>query len=221
MRKEHLKSELNFYRQAFIDNAKRRSRKFSWDYAPSKSVVDIVKKNNLARKASDKKVLDVGCGDGRHIEYFRKLGFEVWGVDFSKEAIWLCQKRFSGDGKVHLSVADLTHRNILKNLGTFDIIIDWSVLDHIRKEYLKTYLKNILGAIKNGGHGIFSEFDKALPGLFAGKSYKIQGGHYSRAYSKVELKSLLKPLIIIDQKTKVLEDKINNYRFNTLLVKKA
>jgi 2-polyprenyl-3-methyl-5-hydroxy-6-metoxy-1,4-benzoquinol methylase len=220
MKKEHLKNELNFYRQAFSDNAKRRSRKFSWEYIPSKSVVAIVKKNRLAKNAANKKVLDLGCGDGRHIEYFRELGFEVWGVDFSKEAINFCRKRFRGDKKVHLAVADLTRKNILKKFGTFDIVIDWSVLDHIRKEYLKTYIKNISGAIKNSGCGIFCEFDESLSGLFAGRNYKIKRGHYSKAYSISELKSLLKPLVAIDQKTSVLEDEINNYRFNAVLVKK-
>ncbi len=156
MKKEHLINELAFYRKAFSNNEKRRERKFSWEYAPSRSVVDIVKKNKLAKNTSAKRILDVGCGDGRHMEYFRKLGFEVWGVDFSKEAIKLCRKRFRGDKKVHLKIADLTVKNILKDLGAFDIVIDWSVLDHIRSQYKKTYLENVKGAIKS--HGVYHFF---------------------------------------------------------------
>ncbi len=68
------------------------------------------------------------------------------------------------------------------------------------------------------GYTIFSEFDESLPGLFKGKKYKIQNGHYSKAYSMFELKSVLKPLKLVDQRAGVLEDKINHYRFNTMLL---
>jgi 2-polyprenyl-3-methyl-5-hydroxy-6-metoxy-1,4-benzoquinol methylase len=217
MKKEHLKKELQFYKQAFSNNRERRKRKYSWQYAPSKSVVELVKRNKLISKASFGRVLDVGCGDGRHIEYFRKLGFSVWGVDFSKEAIDLCRKRFRGDSNVHLKIADLTRKNVLKSLGKFDVVIDWSVLDHIRMKYRKVYLNNLIKAIREGGYAILTEFDTDLPGIYSNRKYKISRGHYSRVYSITELKKILRPLKLFDKKAGILEDEINNYRFNTVL----
>ena len=32
-------------------------------------------------------VLDAGCGTGRHTDFFKRQGFNVYGVDISEEAI--------------------------------------------------------------------------------------------------------------------------------------
>jgi 2-polyprenyl-3-methyl-5-hydroxy-6-metoxy-1,4-benzoquinol methylase len=42
---------------------------------------------SLFRQRGVKKVLDAGCGVGRHIVYLAGKGFEVSGLDSSKEAI--------------------------------------------------------------------------------------------------------------------------------------
>ena len=49
---------------------------------PSKEVVDIVQ--HLEKGA---RVLDVGCGDGRHSLYLANLGFRVDAFDISENAI--------------------------------------------------------------------------------------------------------------------------------------
>ena len=49
---------------------------------PSKEVVDIAR---LLKKGA--KILDVGCGDGRHALYFAGLGFQVDAFDISPNAI--------------------------------------------------------------------------------------------------------------------------------------
>jgi 2-polyprenyl-3-methyl-5-hydroxy-6-metoxy-1,4-benzoquinol methylase len=216
---KHLQSELNFYQKAFLHNAGRRKHGYGWESEPSRVVKDIIIKNKLNADAKNKQMLDLGCGDGRHITLFRQMGFSITGVDFSKEAIKLCKEKFKNDKKVKLYRIDLTKKNGLKNLGKFDLILDWSVLDHIRRKYFKTYLSNIKGAIKPGGFGIFAEFDASLPGLFKNKDYKIVHGHYSRAYTIPTLLETLKPLRMIDCRKAILEDEINNYKFNTVLMK--
>jgi len=35
----------------------------------------------IFRKRKVKKVLDLGCGSGRHLKFLAKNGFEVWGMD--------------------------------------------------------------------------------------------------------------------------------------------
>ncbi|WP_170110204.1 class I SAM-dependent methyltransferase [Flavilitoribacter nigricans] len=39
------------------------------------------------------KILDVGCGAGRFLLYFQKLGFDITGIDISPGAIAVCRER--------------------------------------------------------------------------------------------------------------------------------
>src|SRR3989304_7652916 len=62
-------------------------------------IVTILKKNNV------KKILDLGCGSGRHIVYLAKRGFDVFGIDIAKEGIsltnsWLKKENLKADLKI-------------------------------------------------------------------------------------------------------------------------
>jgi len=220
MKCKHLKFELEFYARAFRDNATRREKAISWEYIPSKTIIEIVESNNLAESAECKRALDLGCGDGRHAAYFRKQGFYVVGVDFCEEAVTLCTDRFKEDQKVHLEQIDLTEREALSHLGKFDLVLDWSVLDHIRREYLAIYLQNVIGSVKEGGHLIAAEFDVSVRKLYKGKDFKCRRGHYSRGFTLKGLVESLSPLVLVDYREKVLEDEITRYKFNTVLMGK-
>ena len=163
--------------------------------------------------------MDLGCGDGRHSDYFLSLGYQVVGVDFCKEAINICTSRFKGKN-AQFHFLDLTQKKVLEKLGKFDIVIDWSILNHIRQEYLNSYLKNINSAIVEKGYLFVTAFDKSLPGIFKNKNYKVTRGHYSKAYSINGLIKLFSNLNLIDKKENILEDEINSYRFNTILMRK-
>ncbi|MFH7245463.1 MAG: class I SAM-dependent DNA methyltransferase [Spirulina sp.] len=61
------------------------------DYqAEANFVISLV--NAHAPKA--KTILELGCGTGRHAEYFVDVGYQVWGVEKSPEMIAQCQKRW-------------------------------------------------------------------------------------------------------------------------------
>ena len=51
---------------------------------------------------SVQKILDLGCGDGRHLMYFDNLGYEMYGLDYSPSAIqlaeqWLTEEKLSAE----------------------------------------------------------------------------------------------------------------------------
>lgn len=49
---------------------------------------DIPKLEELFRRKSVLKILDLGCGTGRHLIDFAKKGFQTYGFDLSENAIW-------------------------------------------------------------------------------------------------------------------------------------
>ncbi|MFX0117185.1 MAG: methyltransferase domain-containing protein [Candidatus Hodarchaeota archaeon] len=63
------------------------------------------------------KVLDIGCGAGRHSLFLQKKGFEILGIDASPLAIEVCKRRGLNNARV-LSIADIS-----ADLGMFDTIL--------------------------------------------------------------------------------------------------
>lgn len=70
-----------------------------------------------AIKLAKGRVLDVGCGAGRHALYLQKQGFDVLGVDISPLAIKVCRAR----GLQNAHVLPVTQ--ITRQLGVFDTIL--------------------------------------------------------------------------------------------------
>jgi len=70
-----------------------------------------------AMKYAKGRVLDIGCGAGRHSLYLQDIGFEVQGIDLSPLAIEVCRLRGLKDPKV-MSISQINTR-----LGKFDTIM--------------------------------------------------------------------------------------------------
>jgi len=97
----------------------------------------------LEPKAS---ILDVGCGSGYKSKYMDEKGFNITGIDFSKEMIRLAKKKAPS--------AKFFTRDINKPLrfgNSFDGIFAHAVLLHIPKKEVTAVLKNIIGLLKTGG----------------------------------------------------------------------
>jgi SAM-dependent methyltransferase len=63
------------------------------------------------------KVLDVGCGGGRHSLYLQGQGFDVVGIDNSPLAVEVCKARGLQNTRI-LSITQVT-----RQLGVFDTIL--------------------------------------------------------------------------------------------------
>ena len=70
-----------------------------------KAQENIVKIVKLFKKYDVKKVLDLGCGTGRHVVYLAKNNFNVYGIDIAEEGIkmtkeWLKKEKLRANLKV-------------------------------------------------------------------------------------------------------------------------
>lgn len=104
------------------------------------------------RRRGIQKVLDLGCGSGRHLIKLAEEGFKVAGVDFSPSAAqlaekWLHQKGYEGDiivGNFDDKMQDFPDKS-------FGGIIAVNSLEYGNKEELEQNLEQIKKILRPGG----------------------------------------------------------------------
>jgi len=94
---------------------------------------------------SGKRVLDAGCGIGRHAYYAARYGAEVWAVDIS-DAVEVAAKNNQGTG-VRIVQADLNHLPFRE--GSFDLVYSIGVLHHLPDPVVA--FRYLLRFVKPGG----------------------------------------------------------------------
>jgi ubiquinone/menaquinone biosynthesis C-methylase UbiE len=108
-------------------------------------VVNLFKENNV------KKVLDIGCGTGRHVLYLAKNGFDVYGLDESKTAIkiakhWLNTKNLKAQFKIGNQYKKFPFKE-----KYFDAIISTQALHHGITKDVEKVIGEIKRVLKNNG----------------------------------------------------------------------
>ena len=92
-----------------------------------------------------KKVLDAGCGMGRHAYYAAQYGAEVWAVDIS-DAVEVAAKNNRETG-VRIIQADLNYLPFREE--SFDLVYSMGVLHHLPDP--KRAFQNLLRFVRPGG----------------------------------------------------------------------
>lgn len=112
---------------------------------------DIPRIVRLFKKKGVKKVLDLGCGSGRHTVYLAKHGFEVYGIDIAQKGIKIT-KNWLKEGKLK---AKLKVGDIYKKLpfldDFFDALISTQALHHNKIGNIRKLIKEIERILKPGG----------------------------------------------------------------------
>lgn len=96
------------------------------------------------------KAMDIGCGNGRNSRYLASKGFEIEGIDFSKECIdWP-----TSNDKAYPSLSYINESffDIKKDHHTYDFIYDSGCLHHIKPHRRIQYLKKVANLLKPGGY---------------------------------------------------------------------
>ena len=91
-----------------------------------------------------KRVLDVGCGVGRVVDYLNAMGFEAKGVTINPEEVKVANSEHIGLLDIQ---ADLKASHIIE--APFDAILSFDCLEHL--EYPLAALRNINKLLKNNG----------------------------------------------------------------------
>ena len=153
----------------YIDqNKKMYDMKFSegWgSYYPNSEIITLYHRyiKNKMPQGKKLRVLDFGCGRGANLEFFLDMGFEVYGVDVSGEAIDVCRKnkRFNEENFIQ---CDVIKEKWLQELFSvkFDLIVATVSLTYLGKSDIKNVIKQFSQCLNIGGMVISSFFEKQI-----------------------------------------------------------
>ncbi len=104
------------------------------------------------------KVLDLGCGTGRHSLWLAAAGATVIGVDFS-EGMLAEARRKPGAEAIRFVVHDL-HLPLPFGDGEFDQVVSGLVLEHLRE--LEGFFAEARRVLKPGGRAVVSAMHPAM-----------------------------------------------------------
>lgn len=131
-------------------NEMYKLKKFNPQY-PSETIVRFLFTNFNIKK--NKKILDIGCGNGRHVKLFAEQGFDVYGCDYSKEGINQTKKmlkKFNLNAKIKF--ADMTNLPYEDNF--FDGIVSYGVFYYGNSKIMKKAIDELYRVLKIGGKAI-------------------------------------------------------------------
>ena len=113
----------------------------NWKDNPSSTVIDVRRSyiyyrydqifSEFFERQKNMKLLEVGCGNSSWLPYFRtKFGYEVWGIDYSKEGVESALEKLSLPGSDgNIIYGDIFAQGLLQT-NTFDIIVSFGLIEH-------------------------------------------------------------------------------------------
>jgi SAM-dependent methyltransferase len=115
---------------------------------PHEKLVEILRK--VKANASFKRVLDLGCGTGRHLVFLSGEGYEAYGMDLSHNGLlhsreWLARH----DYPVRLAMADMTALPFYP--ASFDLVVSMFVIHHNPLAGLRRSIHEIHRTLIPGG----------------------------------------------------------------------
>lgn len=126
--------------------------------------------DKFCKELPGKKVIDLGSGSGRDVEYFVKKGLDTVGIDYSQKLLSIAKKRVP---KAKFILADMKNLPIEK--GQVDGVWACAVLVHCYKNNAKKTLEECRRVLKKGG--------TLFIGVKIGKS-EIQTRHGEKVFMK-------------------------------------
>jgi SAM-dependent methyltransferase len=111
---------------------------------------DVVRLSPFMKDHQVRRVLDLGCGVGRHLVYLSRQGFEMHGLDLSPAGVERCQKELAQHQlQATVQVADMFA--IPYPDRWFDWVLTVQVIYHTTAAALQQAIRHVHDKLKPGG----------------------------------------------------------------------
>jgi SAM-dependent methyltransferase len=156
---------------------------------PSPYVVDFL--DRLRALVPGGRLLDLGCGEGRHSLAAARAGFRVVGVDYEPLALHRARRTARAVGLTGITFRQADALHLPFPAGSFDVVLDYGCLHHQRKSDWPAYRAGLLRVLKPRGYYVLSVFSPDFP-LFHGsrRPWHLAYGSYRRYFTREDLEGL-------------------------------
>ena len=172
---EKIKSVIDDYNDIAIEY----SEEFDNDTSDNKYI------DKFLQCLNGKKILDVGCGTGRDCKYIEQKGYDVIGIDISKEMLKIAKEKYP---KGKFAIMDMTNIDYPDN--TFDGIMANCSLFHIPEELLSQTIESFKRVLKNNGK-LFLILQEGNESKMVEEPYRHGVYVYMNYFSKKNIEQLL------------------------------
>ncbi|MBN2229701.1 MAG: class I SAM-dependent methyltransferase [Candidatus Thorarchaeota archaeon] len=117
---------------------------------------EVVRISDMFRKNGVKRILDLGCGTGRHIVFLSKCGFEMYGFDSSSNAVDLTNKWLEEENLTATVSNHLMQDRFLYPSTFFDAVISIQVIHHNMLKDIIFTIREMERVTRTGGYVFFS-----------------------------------------------------------------
>lgn len=151
----------------------------------------------LKRRKGRRRILDLGCGEGRHTLLFAQAGFFTVGLDYLAAPLRTVAQRAHAE-RLTLRIRLLLGDALLPPFkpGRFDVLVDSGVFHHLKKADWPIYLDRVLGLVKPGGYvhlTVFSTKFKHYLGERRTRNWCVHRNHYDRFFVKRDFADIFSP----------------------------
>jgi SAM-dependent methyltransferase len=169
------------------------------------------------------RVLDIGCGEGRHALVFSDRGHPVVALDYEPLAVELARGRAAvatGRAAVVWLVADAFEMPF--GPEAFSVAVDYGVFHHIKVPDQASYIEEVRRVLVPGGCLLLSVFStnfKHEPEEVRRRNWVVHRDHYDRFFTQQEICELFSPAFGV----KAVVEEVDGHEayHHALLVKEA
>jgi ubiquinone/menaquinone biosynthesis C-methylase UbiE len=136
------------------------------------------------RSCNVKKVVDLGCGAGRHSILLANSGFEVIGIDISRNALRLASRWAQKEKLENAVFVRATMTNIPLTDHCSDAVISVSVVQHALKRDIATTVNEVHRILRDDGHFVLNVTSTKDPRYGTGRMVENNTFWFLEAYEQ-------------------------------------